>query len=73
MINSHLKNFQKAHPKIIAVIKTLNNLVPPAWELGHISFTIDKCKENNRTVFGFNDFFLINIDGMIFYCFENDL
>ncbi|KKN67720.1 hypothetical protein LCGC14_0458680 [marine sediment metagenome] len=70
---SHLKDYQEADDKTKTLIKALNNFVRPAYELGHISFTIDKCKKNNRTVFEFNDYFLINIDGMIFYCLQSDI
>ncbi len=69
----YLKEYQKAGCVTRKFIKAINLFIPPAYELGPISFTIDKCKENNRTVFEFNDYFLINIDGMIFYCLQSDI
>lgn len=70
---AYFKDYQKANSKVRNVIKALCDLVPATYELGYITFTINKCKENNRIVFEFNDYFLINIDSMIFYCLKSEI
>lgn len=72
-MNPNFKDFQKANFKTKTLIKALCDYVPPDCVHGHISITIDKCKANNRTVFEFNDYLLINIDGMVFYCLKTDI
>ena len=72
-LNEHLKDFHEADDRTKTLIEAICNFVPPNYELGHISFTIGKCKKHNRTVFEFNQYLLINIDGMIFYCLKSEV
>ena len=72
-MGTYLKDFYEANNRTKTFIKAICKFVPPSYTLGHISLTINKCKENNRTVFEFNQYLIINIDGMIFYCLKSEI
>lgn len=71
--NHNFRDCQPANDKVKELIKALCNLVSPAFKMGHVSFTIDKCKNNNRIVFKFNEYFLINVDNTVFYCLKSEI
>lgn len=72
-MNENIEKLNKASLKVKNAIEALCDLRLPAWELGMWDNTVKQCRKNNRIVFEFNEYLLINIDGVIYYCLKSEI